>query len=320
MATAVAQQRSCFIITPFDGFDDLTKAIKLAAENPLVGMPAFRNDDLALGLSFPDTIFDQIQAAALVVAVCSPEPKTSQPNRNVLIELGLAMALRKPILILTTDPETLPSDIRHITWLKYSPAELAANGGIEKTLTLEMAKIAKARPAPPPTGKKTVQQIVVNNDFWKCFRLVVRSTQEAIKALTSFEATVSELLERSLDLLRGHDAITFVESFTRLQRLNRGTTAIEYLNACSDKWETHYDKLSRAVKVMTHFRAVQSQVGAFPSLCHEALDASTLLVESSKDERCRNRVYTGLLRLRDAIEALNDELHNLLFSMLEEIP
>ena len=49
------------------------------------------------------------------------------PNPNVMLEIGYARALKKPVLLLTSEPDTLPFDLRTQRALVYEPR--AVGGG-----------------------------------------------------------------------------------------------------------------------------------------------------------------------------------------------
>ena len=58
-----------------------------------------------------DEVCAAIQSADFTIAVASPETG-GIPNPNVMIEIGYARALRKPVLLLTDSADTLPFDLR----------------------------------------------------------------------------------------------------------------------------------------------------------------------------------------------------------------
>ena len=65
-----------------------------------------------------DEICDAIRSSDLTLAVASPDA-TGVPNPNVMLEIGYARALHKPVLLLTDSPETLPFDLRTQRALQY---------------------------------------------------------------------------------------------------------------------------------------------------------------------------------------------------------
>lgn len=327
MAAAYAplqQPGTCFIIIPFrKEYDRLTELIKLSAVDPYLRLEPVRSDDLGPGLPFPDVIVDQIREATMVVAVCSPE-EDNKPNSNVLFELGLARAFHRPAVILTTDPATIPSDFRHITCLKYSPDDLTDNAFI-KTLTLAMVKIRPVGPGAPgsaPVSKPLPATVSQTKEFWECFYRVVKATNQARKALKALEAPVNELLELALDMLKGQPSVTFISSWTRLRGLESKKDAIEKLIHGMDQWRDHCPTLlaSPSVRMKEHMVIVQSQINALPSDCQAVESAQAELVGRLDDPGRMQAVYAKLLSMRDAITRLDEELHILLFTMLEEIP
>ena len=58
----------------------------------------------------------------LISQLRSSRPEASGvPNPNVMLEIGYARALKKPVLLLTSAPDTLPFDLRTQRALLYEP-------------------------------------------------------------------------------------------------------------------------------------------------------------------------------------------------------
>ncbi len=65
--------------------------------------------------AFMETILEDIQKAAVVIADCTGA------NPNVLYELGIAHAWNKKTILITQDnPDDAPADIRHRTFIRYA--------------------------------------------------------------------------------------------------------------------------------------------------------------------------------------------------------
>ena len=110
-------RKICFIAAPFvPEFAAISQAAATAANR--LGLQAIRTDLTQSGVDFIEDIVNGIRSARIVVAVCSPE-STGKANPNVLYELGMAHALGKPTIILTTHLNTLPSDIYTKYAVKY---------------------------------------------------------------------------------------------------------------------------------------------------------------------------------------------------------
>jgi hypothetical protein len=118
--------------------DQLYNAIRDAANN--CGLLPNRADSLP-GLDFVSTIFKRVRSAEAMIAVCSPDPKTCQSNPNVLYELGVAHALGRPALLLTTNSETLPADLRTKHALVYQPSELRTWQDLSNTIKIHLQEI-----------------------------------------------------------------------------------------------------------------------------------------------------------------------------------
>ncbi len=139
----VAEPRNrCFVAMPFsDDLESVYATIERAANQ--LGLQAFRTKDIQEKQEFTQDIFAEIQAARLVVGVCTAEAATQKPNPNVMYEVGFAHALGKPTLLMTADSQSLPADIRNIYTLTYDPvdtstADLRRNRELVMRIRLEM--------------------------------------------------------------------------------------------------------------------------------------------------------------------------------------
>ena len=95
---------------PFaSAFDAVWRAIWSACA--MCRVSATRVDQSHLHENIWDEICDAISSSDFTIAVASPDP-TGVPNPNVMLEIGYARALRKPVLLLTDAPDTLPFDLR----------------------------------------------------------------------------------------------------------------------------------------------------------------------------------------------------------------
>ncbi|RLG68716.1 MAG: hypothetical protein DRO11_08685 [Methanobacteriota archaeon] len=93
-------------------FDELYEnAIKPAIESK--GLNALRIDRKSFFGAIPEKIIENIEKARFIVAVLSSK------NLNVYYELGLAMALRKKVIMVTGCMDIIPSDLKHLRMLVY---------------------------------------------------------------------------------------------------------------------------------------------------------------------------------------------------------
>jgi len=106
-----------FIIMPFHGVAELGEEVRAACADHRVR--AERGDELFAHDSVWRDIEQGIAAADFVVALCYGQDGGFNPN--VMVEVGLALALDKPLLLLAEEPETLPFDLRSLRVLAVSP-------------------------------------------------------------------------------------------------------------------------------------------------------------------------------------------------------
>jgi len=96
----------------------LYREAKQYLEQAFPGISIVRGDDQALTIPLLQKIADYIRQADVVVADCSGR------NPNVFYELGLAHALDKPVVLITSDPiEQAPTDIRAFEFISYAALE-----------------------------------------------------------------------------------------------------------------------------------------------------------------------------------------------------
>jgi hypothetical protein len=105
---------SCFVMMPFAAplGDYYAKIYKPAIEK--AGLRAVRADADIFGTGkIIDQVWTGINAAKVLVA------QLTSRNPNVFYELGLAHALEKPVVLVSSNEEDIPFDLRHIRVIYY---------------------------------------------------------------------------------------------------------------------------------------------------------------------------------------------------------
>ena len=109
---------TCFVMQPFGGtlggyYESIFKpAIEQA------GMTSVRADAEIFGTGkIMDQIWRGIRSAKVLVA------EMTTKNPNVFYELGLAHALEKPVVLVSSNQEDVPFDLRHIRVILYDQAD-----------------------------------------------------------------------------------------------------------------------------------------------------------------------------------------------------
>jgi hypothetical protein len=143
IAAEIEQRRPvarAFVAIPFaDAFDGLWRAIRSACAACRV-MPT-RVDQSHLHENIWDEICEAIKSTDFIIAVAAPHV-SGVPNPNVMLEIGYARALHKPVLLLTDDPATLPFDLRTQRALCYKAGALGG-GEFHRELVSFVAGIVR---------------------------------------------------------------------------------------------------------------------------------------------------------------------------------
>lgn len=132
-----AQKRFIFFAVPYDSASaELRDAVNIASQN--AGFVLMRADQqFAPSQQVAEQIRVALERASLVVG------DATAANANVMWELGYAQALKKPILLVTQDPGSIPFDLSSVRAVTYhsgsSFQSLVARltDAISETLALE---------------------------------------------------------------------------------------------------------------------------------------------------------------------------------------
>jgi nucleoside 2-deoxyribosyltransferase len=88
--------------------------MKRHIEATFPGLQCQRGDERILTTSILEKIVGYIQEADVLIADCSGR------NPNVFYEMGIAHALAKPVILITSDPiEDAPTDVRAFEFIRY---------------------------------------------------------------------------------------------------------------------------------------------------------------------------------------------------------
>jgi hypothetical protein len=122
------EAKRCFVAMPFNRFDDLyTKAIRPAVESCFGNGTCSRGDTRRTAQIVGDRLAEEIILADLVIGVIT------ENNPNVMYEIGIAHALRKPTLLMRDRRSSTPApfDVAPHETIEYEPTQYAA---IQKAL------------------------------------------------------------------------------------------------------------------------------------------------------------------------------------------
>lgn len=111
-----------FLALPFSNeFDAVAMAMERAAARCRL-LPRRTNLNQASS-NFMREIVAMTRSAKIIAAVCSPESGTGRANPNVMYEVGLAHAIGKFTVLLTSDLKTLPANLHSDNVVVYSAGD-----------------------------------------------------------------------------------------------------------------------------------------------------------------------------------------------------
>lgn len=117
---------NCFVIMPFSPeFDDVYTCIKTVVES-VTREPrtrCFRLDESRPAGRITDRLLKELRSASLCIA------DLSGTRPNVMWEVGYAMALDIPVVVITQDHSTLPFDLKDMQHTEYNRSRLNATLG-----------------------------------------------------------------------------------------------------------------------------------------------------------------------------------------------
>jgi hypothetical protein len=154
---------NCFVIMPFaPEFDDVYATIKASVEAACDSNPlrCFRLDESRPAGRITDRLLKELHSASICIADLTGE------SPNVMWEVGYAMALEKPTIIITQEKGELPFDIKGMETIRYERNHLSEtlgrplkNSTID-TLSLCLSASAMASTADPPMQAELLGELL----------------------------------------------------------------------------------------------------------------------------------------------------------------
>jgi hypothetical protein len=196
-------KRKCFVVMPFGErgtekhrrFWNVYEYLIKEALTPL-GYTCERGDEIPDSGVVPDQIKDALRDADLVVA------DLTDRNPNVMYEVGVRHALRKPIVLIAQDVRGLPFDVSHYRTIAYQPDDLESSAQFRKRLVEQVLAISgavqppieQAAPTTPEQMFETLnEKLRVGLD--NVYRVLVDVVPQ-VEGATTFAQSVSAKLEK----------------------------------------------------------------------------------------------------------------------------
>jgi hypothetical protein len=142
-----------FVIMPFaPDFEDVYVAIKSSVREALAGeaLRCFRLDETRAAGRITPRLIEELGAASLCVA------DLTGLRPNVMWEVGYAMALGKPTIIITQDKHDLPFDIRDMQAICYDRGHLSQSLArpLTRSVIDTVTAVRRAKPAAPQAASE----------------------------------------------------------------------------------------------------------------------------------------------------------------------
>ncbi|HLG17183.1 MAG TPA: nucleoside 2-deoxyribosyltransferase [Blastocatellia bacterium] len=334
----------CFIATPFaDEFDGVAQAVATAANR--LKLQAVQTNKVQMGADFIQDIVNGIRSARVVVAVCSPEPQTGKANPNVLYELGMAHALGKPTIILTTDFSTLPSDIYTKYALKYQ------SGAIDSALVDRVAFELQARITrmkDPLTDSDWRQhgvsvaherhRMFLQPDFWDHFRGILSFAKTIHDEIQGIDTAHADNLLREIEgvvfaageeLRRIRDFIAAATSYMSYYQNRTRPNTFDRLGDLKSKVEDSFAYLLNNSDAATRqqvrlsqgfYTAIERQLGEYQKLNDKLVDdARGNLIPLLQDREKATSFYVEIRNLSSTTKTLIINADRLIVNLVDLI-
>lgn len=135
---------SCFVLIPFR---DPFETVYLEAIEPAIiaaGLEPTRGDSVFHSSDIIADVWSKIQEATALVAVLTGK------NTNVFYELGLAHAIRRPVVLVSSTLDDVPFDLRHLRIALYDKEHPAWGARLTKEITLTLKAVLQDAAAGVP--------------------------------------------------------------------------------------------------------------------------------------------------------------------------
>lgn len=192
-----AHRMNCFVIMPFAAdFDDVYAVIKATVEGITTETRGrcFRLDESRPAGRITDRLLTELRSATICIA------DLTENKPNVMWELGFAMALGKPTILLTQNLATLPFDIKDMQSIEYNRNRLSATLGapLRQSLLDTLGTLSVGTPTPGSTDAATVGTLL--SEVAQLKHMVA----EAVSAWKSDDSKAPQASQPELQALAGH--------------------------------------------------------------------------------------------------------------------
>ena len=267
---------NCFVIMPFaSDFDDVYATIKSTVQGAAdADCRCFRLDETRPAGRITDRLLAELRSATICIA------DLTELKPNVMWELGFAMALDKPTIIVTQSATMLPFDIKDMQSIEYNRARLNATlaAPLKRSLLDTMGNMAAWR---KPAAE--VEAVAIGTLLAEVAQLK-GMVSEAVSAWKGGEPSGSTQSVTELDVLIGHWFNT--ESRSNVYaKIIRGELVAPYCYGGNDRLTGVYFGWRRTGDYwFARYMWLGSDISGFSFLAMQSLDLLRGAWWSSEDE------------------------------------
>jgi len=332
-------EEHCFVAVPSDAaFSSVALAIDDAALRSEI--EPLRLTRTKVGPDFIASIHTKIRSARIVVAVISPEPSTGVPNPNVLYELGLASALGKPTLILTTgDVQNLPADLRNRDVIEYDANDPQLAGKISEALLRSLQRLASSHLIDPDFDPDSISVAhahhwrIMDPEGWDLFAKILRFAKDVHNAFQPFDTGHLDPLLRNVKglldtTIAARQAIQLVERWQetgdayKVLKNKNGLESLPFRFGVVDHaYSQLLWKLPEPPKALTdsrdHYSRIKSVLEEYPAWIGEVDHGTSGSLRTLVRERggCEE-IWSSIFRLSQQTKALIVSADHMLLALL----
>ncbi|WP_447970427.1 hypothetical protein [Nitrospira sp. M1] len=240
-------KREAFVVMPFDESFDAVYENLIHNTFSEAGFHVYRGDDITSQQNILRDVVTALITADIIVA------DLTDSNPNVYYELGLAHALKKPVVLLTQDIGSIPFDLRPYRIIEYDTRFDRFKDAKERLATLanQIARNeiifgnpvmdfggeeALDRPmlSPSKLSTATSNREVEKPGYLDCLIEVEEGFEELTKIIEELREHVTEI---------GKQATVSTPKLEKAARRNNVRQARDLLRSLAKQYEVHHDEL-----------------------------------------------------------------------------
>jgi TIR domain len=290
---------SCCLASPYGANERLSQAMQSAVEH--TGLKFIQTNDSVDAKSYRPDVVAAVRSTSILLADCSLNPVTRQPDPNVTFQMGLAKSLAKPVLMVTDAPLAAAAlfkiafdDAVEFDAADWASDEPNSSGRLVEAVEQKLSELRKqlrppylAMSANGDVGVVRADLWTMQSSFWECFRRL-QSAGLGIHHAFRLATPAVHSLERMTDLLQ--------EDMTSIDLDMHQQHDCHQVHRARKEYEVkHRDQVAPALDLFATDH--DASLLAFSNLASRTANSTRILVERAQG------FYRLLARMIDAYRA-----------------